>query len=83
MRILCVTIHNNNVFYKQTSKRSVQHVYGRNDANIKVIIPAHYKSGQNDEVAMECLAGDWVRVRVEESNSQVLKAVPLRHTQLL
>lgn len=64
----------------QTSKRSAEHVFGRNDANIKVIIPSRYTM-RNGEV-LDCLPGDFVRVRIDESNSQVLKGTPLAHTRL-
>ncbi|XP_017001385.2 CDK5RAP1-like protein [Drosophila takahashii] len=54
------------------SKRSDDHFFGRNDANIKVIVPA-----VNLPVAGELKVGDFVSVRIEESNSQVLKGTPL------
>lgn len=68
--------------FLQTSKRSEHHVYGRNDANIKVIIPAKYKSA-GSRIDNDCVVGDWVKVRIVESNSQVLKAVPLCHLKTL
>lgn len=61
---------------KQTSKRASNELFGRNDANIKVIIPAQY------EDKSPIVAGDFVRCRITESNSQVLKAQPLHSTQL-
>lgn len=65
----------------QVSKRSSSELFGRNDANIKVIIPARYADSRPDEVA-PIVAGDFVRCRITGSNSQVLKAQPLYATQL-
>jgi len=60
------------------SKRSDAHWFGRNDANIKVIIPAMELPVAGDLGAIRYFGvGDFVAVRVEESNSQVLKGTPL------
>lgn len=69
----------------QTSKRSDRDLYGRNDANIKVIIPsveipASFAEGSPTK---EIQAGDLVMVRVTESNSQILKGQPLYHCDVL
>nr|XP_036673070.1 CDK5RAP1-like protein [Drosophila suzukii] len=60
------------------SKRSDAHWFGRNDANIKVIVPAMELPVAGDLGAIRYFGvGDFVAVRVEESNSQVLKGTPL------
>ncbi|XP_050080402.1 CDK5RAP1-like protein [Anopheles maculipalpis] len=67
------------------SKRSRTDLAGRNDGNVKVIVPAGpIRSSQ--EAGREDLrpvgVGDYVAVRIVESNSQILKGVPLYHTTL-
>ncbi|XP_016961405.1 CDK5RAP1-like protein [Drosophila biarmipes] len=60
------------------SKRSDAHWFGRNDANIKVIVPAMELPVAGDLGAIRSYGvGDFVAVRIEESNSQVLKGTPL------
>ncbi|XP_037729758.1 CDK5RAP1-like protein [Drosophila subpulchrella] len=60
------------------SKRSDAHWFGRNDANIKVIVPAIELPVAGDLGAIRSFGvGDFVAVRIEESNSQVLKGTPL------
>ncbi|XP_017040192.1 CDK5RAP1-like protein [Drosophila ficusphila] len=60
------------------SKRSDEHWFGRNDANIKVIVPATELPSGNDQGSRSCFGvGDFVTVRIDESNSQVLKGTPL------
>ncbi|EDV49630.1 uncharacterized protein Dere_GG17285 [Drosophila erecta] len=60
------------------SKRSDAHWFGRNDANIKVIVPAIDVPICGDPTARRSFgAGDFLTVRIEESNSQVLKGTPL------
>lgn len=72
-----------NVF--QTSKRSDRDLYGRNDANIKVIIPsvAIPASLADASLTKPITAGDLIMVKVNDSNSQVLKGQPLYHCQEL
>lgn len=60
------------------SKRSADEVFGRNDANIKVIVPIKsIPSGESSCELKEMEAGDYVVAQIEESNSQVLKGQPL------
>uniref|UniRef100_W8AWW6 CDK5RAP1-like protein n=1 Tax=Ceratitis capitata TaxID=7213 RepID=W8AWW6_CERCA len=58
------------------SKRSDEYLFGRNDANIKVIIPL---MALPDEMGMkrEITTGDFIVTRISGSNSQVLKGTPL------
>lgn len=64
----------------QVSKRSAVELYGRNDANIKVIIPAFFETPDGQSAPI--MAGDFVRCRITAANSQVLKALPLYATNL-
>lgn len=60
------------------SKRSDAHWFGRNDANIKVIVPSIDVPISGDSTARKSFGvGDFLAVRIEESNSQVLKGTPL------
>ncbi|KAL9894567.1 CDK5RAP1-like protein [Glossina fuscipes fuscipes] len=66
------------------SKRSNDHVFGRNEANIKVIIPMkniliNQSSIQQSE---QINVGDFVAVRITDTNSQVLKGEPLYKTTI-
>ncbi|KAH8358412.1 hypothetical protein KR093_000061 [Drosophila rubida] len=66
------------------SKRSDNYWFGRNDANIKVIVPAKalpisQTSGQFKDINV----GDFVVAKVVESNSQVLKGIPLRYSSIV
>ncbi|XP_059609097.1 CDK5RAP1-like protein [Phlebotomus argentipes] len=58
------------------SKRSQEDFYGRNDGNIKVIIP----KGSLD--SRPIAVGDYIAVKIHSANSQVLKGTPLRRTSL-
>ncbi|EDW80471.1 uncharacterized protein Dwil_GK11551 [Drosophila willistoni] len=62
------------------SKRSALHWFGRNDANIKVIVPSMEVpvAGQDSSEMKSFGVGDFVVARIEESNSQVLKGTPLQ-----
>uniref|UniRef100_A0A4Y0BND7 CDK5RAP1-like protein n=1 Tax=Anopheles funestus TaxID=62324 RepID=A0A4Y0BND7_ANOFN len=67
------------------SKRSRNDLAGRNDGNVKVIVPAgRILSGR--DAAVDDLrpvgVGDYVAVRIVESNSQILKGEPLYHTTM-
>lgn len=78
----------------QKSKRSSEAYFGRNEANIKVIIPANveiskdfenYTNANFDNHASTKQAikpGDFVVVDITESNSQVLKGTPLYHSTI-
>lgn len=63
-------------------------MYGRNDGNIKVIIPTMEIPSSYNEFKGETLKekiiqpGDFICVKINESNSQVLKGEPLFHTTL-
>ncbi|BFF90965.1 CDK5RAP1-like protein [Drosophila madeirensis] len=61
------------------SKRSDAHWFGRNDANIKVIVPAMDLLTDDTKNAPQRSidVGDFVVARIDESNSQVLKGTPL------
>lgn len=66
------------------SKRSDDYVFGRNDANIKVIVPIKIlplSLGTKQETK-EIAPGDFVATYIEETNSQVLKGKPLYITNL-
>lgn len=65
------------------SKRSDNFWFGRNDANIKVIVPASsLPSAKNSESLKEISVGDFLVARIIESNSQVLKGLPLYHSSI-
>lgn len=63
-----------------TSKRSVDDLYGRNDGNVKVIVPRIYNGSQGQP--LELAPGDFVATRIVDGNSQVLKGVPLSKTTI-
>ncbi|XP_055536720.1 CDK5RAP1-like protein [Wyeomyia smithii] len=66
------------------SRRSKHDLCGRNDGNIKVIIPAG-DVPFDDPYGRErktIVSGDYVAVRITESNSQILKCIPLYHTSI-
>lgn len=65
------------------SRRSKNFLQGRNDQNIRVILPSTetvpFKNGGDGR---EIMPGDYVAVHVNEANSQILKAIPLYLTSL-
>lgn len=65
------------------SKRSKAQLQGRNDQNIRIILPSDsqvpFKNGSGFR---EMKAGDYVAVQVNTANSQVLKAIPLYLTSI-
>ncbi|XP_030758731.1 CDK5RAP1-like protein [Sitophilus oryzae] len=65
------------------SKRSQNYLQGRNDHNIKVILPGldtvPYKNGTNSRLLQP---GDYVAVQINMATSQVLKGIPLYLTDL-
>lgn len=63
-----------------TSKRSVDDLYGRNDGNVKVIVPRIYNGPHGQP--LELAPGDFVATRIVDGNSQVLKGVPLSKTTI-
>ena len=67
------------------SKRSDDCVFGRNDANIKVIVPIKnvaIKKSSNGNLTKQISPGDFVVAHIEETNSQVLKGSPLYITTI-
>ncbi|XP_014276124.3 CDK5RAP1-like protein [Halyomorpha halys] len=65
------------------SKRSNEYLAGKNDGNIKVIIPSgSIPSAYNSGIEKTIEVGDYISVKVTEANSQVLKGIPLYHTAL-
>ncbi|XP_055594999.1 CDK5RAP1-like protein [Uranotaenia lowii] len=72
------------VLVEGPSKRSNRDLSGRNDGNVKVIIPfGHVPWDDIDGSEMKSIvSGDYVAVRITESNSQILKGVPLYHTSI-
>ncbi|XP_053659114.1 CDK5RAP1-like protein [Anopheles marshallii] len=67
------------------SKRSRTDLAGRNDGNVKVIVPAGRilagRDGDCDDLRPVGV-GDYIAVRIVESNSQILKGEPLYHTTM-
>nr|CAH7762965.1 unnamed protein product [Callosobruchus chinensis] len=74
---------NHLVLIEGLSKKSKQHFQGRNDQNVRVILPANemvpFKDGGG---AREIKSGDYVAVYVNAANSQILKGIPLYLTSL-
>lgn len=68
----------------QISKRSPHEVYGRTDGNTKVIIPIVELPDitGNRPLRRNVQAGDYVLVKINGANSQVLKGDPLLITNL-
>lgn len=63
--------------------------FGRNDANIKVIVPVDEPIAENftatssrNTLLRKILPGDFIVAQITESNSQVLKGLPLYHTTI-
>lgn len=71
-------------FISQESKRSEAEYFGRNEANIKVIIPATVPipSSLNSTTQQIIKPGDFIATKVISANSQVLKGIPLHHTTI-
>uniref|UniRef100_A0A182NCA1 CDK5RAP1-like protein n=1 Tax=Anopheles dirus TaxID=7168 RepID=A0A182NCA1_9DIPT len=67
------------------SKRSRTDLAGRNDGNVKVIVPAGpipAAQGAYCDDSRPLAVGDYVAVRITSSNSQILKGEPLYHTTI-
>ncbi|KAL5277210.1 CDK5RAP1 family protein [Megaselia abdita] len=62
------------------SKRSEEQLFGRNDANIKVIVPNVDVSIDDGKKSMK--PGDFVKVKILNTNSQVLIGDPICHSNL-
>ncbi|CAG9767332.1 unnamed protein product [Ceutorhynchus assimilis] len=71
------------VLIEGVSKRSESHLQGRNDNNIKVILPGSDQVPSKDGANFKFLKpGDYVAVHINAANSQVLKGIPLYFTGL-
>lgn len=72
------------VLVEGLSKRSKDDLSGRNDGNIKVILPSGDvpMGHSNADERKTIVSGDYVAVKIVESNSQILKGVPLYHTTI-
>lgn len=71
------------VLIEGESKRSQSDMAGRNDGNIKVIIPNAEIPVSHDNMSPRSIKmGDYVAVQILSGNSQVLRGVPLYHTTL-
>lgn len=65
------------------SKRSEQQLFGRNDANIKVIVPnVEVTTGGSFDAKRFMKPGDFVKVKIVNTNSQVLIGDPVCHSNL-
>ncbi|CAH1180330.1 unnamed protein product [Phaedon cochleariae] len=74
---------NHLVLIEGYSKRSCDYFQGRNDQNIRVILPAKEPVPLRDGTSLRMMEkGDYVSVYVNDANSQILKAIPLYLTGL-
>lgn len=65
------------------SKRSEEQLFGRNDANIKVIVPnVEVSTGDGLVENKNMNPGDFVKVRILSTNSQVLIGDPVCHSSM-
>ncbi|XP_044758822.1 CDK5RAP1-like protein [Coccinella septempunctata] len=73
------------VLIEGPSKRSNTNLVGRNDQNIKVIIPGLDLIPPKTETEESRLLkpGDYVAVHINDANSQILKGIPLYRTSLV
>ncbi|XP_065174044.1 mitochondrial tRNA methylthiotransferase CDK5RAP1 [Atheta coriaria] len=70
------------VLIEGRSKRSENFLAGRNDHNVKVIIPAGEVGDATDGNLAPIRPGDYIAVQINASTSQVLKGIPLYRTTL-
>lgn len=71
------------VLVESTSKRSDQKLRGRNDGNVRVILPsAPIPIAEHSVTTREIQVGDYIVVRIDNANSQTLQGVPLYHTSI-
>lgn len=70
------------VLVEGPSKKSRERLVGRNEANLKVVVPKGEipQKGNADLKSVE--PGDYVAVKIENANSQTFFGVPLYHTTL-
>ncbi|XP_011633810.1 CDK5RAP1-like protein [Pogonomyrmex barbatus] len=71
------------VLVEGASKRTDQKLQGRNDGNIRVILPSTIiPINQHSTVTKEIQAGDYIVVRIDDANSQTLRGTPLYHSSI-
>lgn len=64
------------------SRKSSEQLVGRNDGNLKVVIPKTAVPSRGSPGLREVKPGDYVVVRVSDATSQALRGEPLYHTTL-
>ncbi|VIO92437.1 CDK5RAP1-like protein, putative [Brugia malayi] len=67
------------VLLEETSKRSSEHLRGRTDGGVSVIINKYYNDGSG---LVELKPGDYVVAKIISANSQTLQALTLQTTKL-
>ncbi|EJD74780.1 tRNA-I(6)A37 thiotransferase enzyme MiaB, variant [Loa loa] len=67
------------VLLEETSKRSSEHLRGRIDGGVNVIIHKYYNDGSE---LVELKPGDYVAVKITSANSQTLQALALHTIKL-
>lgn len=71
------------ILVESTSKRSNEKLQGRNDGNVKVIIPSMaIPIAQHSITTRKIQAGDYVVVQIDNANSQTLQGIPLYHSSI-
>ncbi|CAG9537677.1 unnamed protein product [Cercopithifilaria johnstoni] len=68
------------VLLEEVSKRSSEHLRGRSDGGISVIIHKYYNDGSK---LVELNPGDYVAVKITSANSQTLQALALHRIKLM
>ncbi|KAL6260100.1 hypothetical protein P5V15_007639 [Pogonomyrmex californicus] len=71
------------VLVEGASKRTDQKLQGRNDGNVRVILPSTIiPINQHSTATKEIQAGDYIVVRIDDANSQTLRGTPLYHSSI-
>lgn len=82
------------MFPLQTSKKSSEQLFGRNDANTKVIIPANIElpinyaatitpTNSNEPIQKRSVQrGDFIAVQITDASSVTLHGTPLHHSTI-
>ena len=71
------------ILIEGVSKKDSQHLYGRNEANLKVIVPEISIPIDGHTDSHKTIApGDYVEVRIEDCSPITLMAKPVRHSKL-
>lgn len=70
------------VLIEGPSKKSQEQLVGRNESNLKVVIPKVEIPQKGSQVVKAVEPGDYVAVKVENANSQTFMGVALYHTTL-